>query len=352
MITASHSPKEYNGMKLVHAGAIPLTEKFGLGKLRRRIEKGKFVDAEKRGKISNKDISKGYQRFVLKGCKSKGWEGIKVLADAGNGMAGVLMPLLQEKLPIKFEVMFPKLDGSFPNRGSDPTLSKHQKPIKDRLKKEKYDFGIAFDGDSDRIAFLDEKGNYINSAVIGGLIATRLLQTNPQAKIGYTSLTSRSFEEAIREGGGKPVIMRVGHAFIKESMRKKDVLFSCEHSGHFYFKNYFFTDSVTLTMLAVLEVYAEARNEGKTFSEMMKPYLKYQQTEDVIVEVKDKKLAMAKTEAYIKSLHPKSIKKFDGLIVDFGDVWGGVKLSVTEYAIKLMFEAKKNPKPKRFRISW
>jgi phosphomannomutase len=345
MITASHSPKQFNGMKLVHAQAIPLTEKNGLGQIRRRIEKGKFVDIKK-GKVVNKDVLKAYQKFVLKGRKSKKLEGIEIVADTGNGMAGVLVPLLQEKLPVKFDVMFPKLDGTFPNRGSDPTLSKHQKQLKERLKKKNYDFGISFDGDSDRIAFLDEKGKYINSAVIGALIAERMLARNPKAKIGYTMLTSRSYEEAIRESGGKPVLMRVGHAFIKESMRKNDVLFACEHSGHFYFKDYFFTDSVTLTLLEALDAYAEAKKEGKTFGEMMKPYLKYQQTEDVIVKVKDKKVTLAKTEAFIKKMKPKVIKKFDGLIVDFGDVWGGVKPSVTEYALKVMFESAKKKEAK------
>lgn len=341
MITASHSPREYNGLKLIHAQAIPLTEKQGLGAIRRRIEQGKFVDAKKPGKVTKKDVLKGYQRFVLKGYKAKKLEGIKVAADAGNGMASVLLPLLQEKLPLQFDVMFGKLDGRFPNRGSDPTLYDHQEPLRERLQKRKYDFGIAFDGDSDRIAFLDENGQYINSAVIGGLIAEQFLKRQPKAKIGITGLTSRSYEEAIKRAGGKPVLMRVGHAFIKADMRKKDVLFSAEHSGHFYFKDYFYTDSVTLTLLAVLDAYAEAKKEGKTFSEMVAPHLVYEQTEDTIVMVKSKEVALAKTEQYLQSLKPKSIKKFDGFIVNFGEVWGMVKPSVTEFALKMMFEAKK-----------
>lgn len=346
MITASHSPKEFNGMKLVHAQAIPLTEQHGLKAIRKRIEKGQFVSEVKSGKVAKKDIQKAFQRFVLKGYKSKKLAGIKIAADAGNGMAGVLLPLLQEKLPLKLDVMFPKLDGAFPNRGSDPTLLKHQKPLREQLKKQAYDFGVAFDGDADRIAFLDEKGKYINSAVIGALIAEHLLLTNPGAKIGYTILTSRSYEEAIAAGGGKAVLAKVGHAFIKETMRQKDVLFACEHSGHFYFKDYFFTDSVTFTLLAVLDAYEVAKTNGQTFSEMMKPYLKYQQTEDVIVMVKDKKLALKKTEDYIRSLSPKTLKRFDGLMVDFGEVWGAVKPSVTEYALKVMFESAKKKEAK------
>lgn len=338
MITASHSPREFNGLKLVHAGAIPLTEASGLGKIKRRIARGKFAVGSKTGKIITKNVLPGYQRFVLKGYKANKLAGLLIAADAGNGMAGVLLPLLQEKLPVKFDVLFPKLDGRFPNRGSDPTLSAHQQPLRDRLQKRKYDFGVAFDGDSDRVAFLDETGRYINSAVIGALIAERFLVRQPGARIGYTILTSRSYEEAIRAAGGKPVPARVGHAFIKETMRKKDVLFACEHSGHFYYKDYFFTDSVTLTLLAVLDAYAEAKASGQTFSEMMAPYLRYEQTEDVIVKVADKKVALEKTEQFIKTLQPKKLKHFDGLVVDFGNVWGAVKPSVTEFALKIMFE--------------
>jgi phosphomannomutase len=318
-----------------------LTEKHGLGAIRRRIEKGKFVDVEKRGRVTQKDVRKGYQRFVFKGVSVKKFAGLRVVADVGNGMAGGLMPLLQEKLPIDFEVLFPEPDGRFPNRGSDPTLTKHQRPLKKTLKEGEFDFGVGFDGDADRIAFLDEKGNYINSAAIGALIAQYLLKKHSSAKIGVTGLTSRVFEESIREAGGKPVFVPVGHALIKEAMRKKDILFAAEHSGHFYFKDYFFTDSVTLTLLAVLEMYAEAKAGGQTFSQMMMPYQRYQQTEDVIVMVKDQTLALKKTEAYLQTLNPKKTKKFDGVLVDFGDVWGMVKSSVTETALKLMFESKK-----------
>lgn len=341
MITASHSPKEYNGLKLVFPKAIPLTEKNGLGKIRRRMEKGKFMAGTKPGKVTQKDVRKAYQKFVLKGASVKKLRGLKVAVDIGNGMATVLMPLLQEKLPIDFTILFPELDGRFPNRGSDPTLSKNQRYIRKTLKEGQFDFGVGFDGDCDRVAFFDEKGNYVNSAAIGALVAEQYLAKYKGAKIGYTNLDSLILLETIKRCGGKPVPVRVGHAFIKEVMRKKDVLFSAEHSGHFYFKDYFYTDSVTLTLLQVLEAYTKAKAEGKTFSELMAPYLLYQQTEDVIVMVKNREQALAKTRAYVESLKPQSIDSFDGFFVNFGDVWGSVKISVTEYALKLMFEGKK-----------
>jgi len=340
MITASHSPRKYNGLKLVYPDAIPLTETDGLKTLRQRMEKGKFVDAQKLGNVVKKDVSKAWQKFILKNVSSTAFSGLKIAADAGNGMSGVVLPLLAEKLAVKFDVLFPQLDGTFPNRGSDPTLSKHQKHIKEKLKKGGFDFGISFDGDADRIAFFDEAGTYINSAVIGALVAERLLKKYSQAKIGYTVLTSRSYEESIRTHGGKPILMKVGHAFIKKAMREKDVLFACEHSGHFYYKEYFYTDSVTLTLLYVLDAYTEARETGHSFGQMMKPYLTYQQTQDVIVEVDDKQRALREVEKYLLKKRPLSVKKFDGYTVDFGDVWGAVKPSVTEFALKIMFESK------------
>ncbi len=341
MITASHSPKEYNGLKLVFSSAIPLTEKNGLAKIRRRMERGKFAAEVKVGKVIKKDVKKAYQKFVLKGVTAKKLAGLKLVADVGNGMGSVLMPLLQEKLPIDFTILFPELDGRFPNRGSDPTLSKNQRQLKKTIKEGSFDFGIGFDGDGDRIAFIDEKGNYVNSAAIGALLARQYLQKYTKAKIGYTNLDSLILHETIKAAGGKPVPVRVGHAFIKETMRKKDVLFAAEHSGHFYFKDYFFTDSVTLTLLGVIEAYLSVKAEGKTFSEMMKPYVQYQQTEDVIVMVKNREAALEKTRAFVESLAPQSIDSFDGFFVNFGDVWGSVKISVTEYALKLMFEGKK-----------
>ena len=339
MITASHSPKEYNGLKLVQSDAIPLTEKHGLKALRKRIDKGVFLEPKKIGKVTYKDVRAAYQKFIFRGIKSSTYKNISIVADIGNGMGSVLLPLLQKKLPISFAPLFAEPDGRFPNRESDPTLKKNQKVLTATLKAGDADFGIGFDGDCDRIAFLDEKGTYVNSALIGALIAKRLLREKSGAKIVYTNLTSRTFTQEIKRNGGVPVIARVGHAFIKETMRQKKVLFGCEHSGHFYYQDYFYTDSVALTLLYVLDEYTEAKKAGLTFSQMMAPYVKYHQNEDVIVEVENKEVAYQKTVAYLESLSPQKVRFFDGIMVDFGTVWGSVKISVTEYALKLMFES-------------
>lgn len=341
MITASHNPKEYNGLKLVLPGAIPLTEAHGLKAVRKRMAKGVFREVKKGGRVKTNDVKAAYLKQIFKGLKPASLAALTVAVDCGNGMSNVLMPDLAVKLPVSFTTLYTELDGRFPNRGSDPTLSRNQRGITKLLKSTPHDFGIAFDGDADRVAFFDEKGRYINSAVIGAIIAERLLRKNRGAKIVYTTLTSRVLEETIREHGGKAVPARVGHAFIKETMRQKDVLFGCEHSGHFYFKEFFYTDSAVLTLRYVLEAYAEAKAKGLTMSELVAPYLRYEQTEDVIVAVDRRPEALEAVRTLLLAKPGCTVKKFDGYTFDLGTVWGSVKISVTEPALKMMFEGKK-----------
>ncbi len=347
MITASHSPKEYNGLKLVHAGAIPLTKQTGLAAILRSVKKGIWIDAPRLGDVTKKNIDSAYQKFVLAGVKPKRYTGLRIATDIGNGMAHDIVPLLAAKLPIHFSTLFARLDGRFPNRDSDPNLHKNQIALDAMLDTGGYDFGISFDGDADRIAFLDEAGNYVNSAAIGALIAVRILAREPGAIIASTNLNSRIYGETITANGGKVVMARTGHTFVKEAMRKHQAVFGCEYSGHFFFRDFFYTDSVVLTLREVLDAYVEAKAQGRTFGQMMEPYLIYQQTEDIVIKVADKEVAMAAIAEYLRSLKPQQLKKFDGYFVDFGDVWGAVKMSVTEYAVKLMFESADKAKAKR-----
>lgn len=342
MITASHSPANYNGLKLVRAGAVPLTKASGLTAILHRIETGKYRTPKVRGRRQVKNIRNGYQSYVLKGFNKKSVAGMKIAVDIGNGMASLVVPLLEEKLPISFTSLFADMDGRFPNRGSDPTIRKHQKALVKLLKTKGFDFGIAFDGDADRIAFLDEKGAYVNCAVIGALVAQRMLQRQPGKAVVFTSLTSRVYEETIKTAGGKAVRARVGHAFVKQKMADTDAIFGCEHSGHFFFKEFFNTDSVVFTLRYVLEVYAEAKAAGQTFSQMVAPYLRYQQLEDVVIDVVDKQQAMRQVESYVRTTWPSAqVQKFDGWRITTDAAWGVVKASVTEHALKVMFEAKK-----------
>lgn len=341
MITASHSPARYNGIKLVYEKAVPLTAETGLDKIRHVVAEGVFAPVKKRGALKRQSLHREYRKFVLQHFDKKLSKGMTIATDIGNGMAGFSMAAIDRLLPAKFPMIYEEPDGSFPNRDSDPCLRKNQKGLVAEIKKRKADFGIGFDGDGDRIAFLDEKGQFVNCAAIGALIAEHLLKKEPGAGVVFTNLTSRVFEEVIREQGGKPLRARVGHTFLKKKMREQGAVFGAEHSGHFFWRDFYNTDSTVLTLLAVIEIFVAHKKAGRTFSQMMKPYVRYQQTEDVVIEVADKKRALVAIEEKLRKMKPKSIKKFDGFFVDFGDVWGAVKPSVTEFAIKLMFESKK-----------
>lgn len=341
MITASHSPTEYNGVKLVKEAAVPLTADTGLSAIKKRVGENRAITAKKRGNITKKKFQKKFQSHFFTNRDKKKYKGMRIVADIGNGMAYQTVSILQKSLGPKFYPLFKKPDGRFPNRDSDPNLRKNQKALVAEIIKKKADFGIGFDGDADRIAFLDEKGKYVNCASIGALIAQRILAREPKAGIVFTNLTSKIFEDTIKDNGGKAYRAKVGHTFLKKKMRATDSVFGAEHSGHFFWRDFYTTDSTILTLLEVMEAYTEAKKEGKTFSQMMKPYSPYKQTEDVVVYVDDKKYALKQIEEKLRQMKPKKLTKFDGYFVDFGDVWGAIKPSVTEFAIKLMFESKK-----------
>jgi len=341
VITASHNPAEYNGLKLVSPGAIPLTGKTGLTAILKRIEMNASRTIIERGALKKQSMMRKYVSYIKQKTKFVTKRRLRVVIDAGNGTAGPLIKELCANLPIEITPLFFELDGTFPNRESNPTLAKNQTEIKRTLKAGTYDFGVAFDGDADRVAFFDEKGNYINSAFIGALIAEHLLERFPKSTHIYTVFTSRAYEEAIKKSGGKAIRARVGHAFIKEVMRKQDALFGCEHSAHFYFKDNYYTDSGILAFLFVAAAMAEKIGAEKKFSEFIKPFSTYFQTEEVLVEVKDKELALQEIASRYESKHPESITYFDGVTIHFPEYWFVIKKSVTEDALKFVVESPK-----------
>lgn len=348
MVTASHSPKDYNGLKLVKAGAVSLTEKTGLGALRKRLIKGVYATTPtKPGRVTEKNVKALFTRYVTRGFKKAAPARTpSIVVDTGNGMGALLLPLLKNELGLSVTALFEELDGRFPNRGSNPTVPKNQTAVIKKLQTGGYDFGIALDGDADRIAFFDERGKYVNCAAIGALIAAHILPKHPQATFVYTVLTSQAYSETVKKYGGRLVAARVGHSFIKEVMRKRDAFFGCEHSGHFFFKDFFYTDSVMLTLRHVLVCYREA---GVPFSELLAPYTTYTQTEDLMVHLDNPKDALLHMEQFAASLAPVSVVQRDGLVIDVGDVVVVVKPSVTESALNIMAEGKDAKRTKMVR---
>lgn len=347
MITASHNPKEYNGLKLVEAGGVPLTNDFGLDAIQAAITANAFTEATP-GSVTERDIIPEYKTYLQKTTHIETLRPLRVVVDAGNGMGAVLAKVTDESLPISVTPLFFTLDGSFPNRGSNPTLAKNQQPILAAIEDHRPDFAVAFDGDADRVAFFDEEGNYINSAVIGAVIADNLLQKHPGETCVYTNFTSRCYEDAITARGGTALRARVGHAFIKRLMREANAIFACEHSAHFYFRSNYFTDSGFITFFEVAEIMGRALAEGKTFSEMIEPFNRYHQTEEVLIKVADKQASIERVREHFTE-EPLAEDRFDGLYMAYEDVWFTVKPSVTEDALKFVVESKEQERAEEVR---
>ncbi|MBI2120685.1 MAG: phosphomannomutase/phosphoglucomutase [Parcubacteria group bacterium] len=339
MITASHNPKEFNGLKLVKSGAVPLTETDGLDKIKSLVVQNAFSEPAKTGTLKKKAISNEYKKYLQSLVLIPRKRRMKVVIDAGNGMATLLAPIICGGFPVEVFPLFFELDGSFPNRGSDPTVAKNQKAIQAEIKKVRPDFGVAFDGDVDRAAFFDERGKAVNSSFVGALIAKHLLQKNRGAKIAYTNFTSRSFLEAIQRYGGTPIRAKVGHSFIKKTIREEDAAFACELSAHFYFKENYYADSGILAFLRILEEYADTKNEEKKFSELTAEFDTYHQTEEELLYVKDKEDALARAAKIYTEKQPLSHDMFDGFHAEFPTYWFTLAKSITEDALKLVLEA-------------
>ena len=258
---------------------------------------------------------------------------MKVIIDAGNGMGGKDLELILDKLPLKVVKMYFKPDGNFPNHEANPLKEENIKDIKKRVVKERADLGIALDGDADRVFFIDEKGTTVPADFITSLIAEELLN-GKREKVLYDLRSSWIVKEKIEENNGKPLMCRVGHAFIKEQMRKEKAVFAGELSGHFYFRDNFYTDSGVIAALRVIQIISQ---KGKKLSEIVKPLKKYFASGEINSEVKDKK---GKMKELAKIYSDGKISWLDGVRVDFKDWWFNVRASNTEPLLRLNLEAK------------
>jgi len=336
MFTASHNPGNYNGIKFCREKAIPINFDTGLNEIRRIIEKGNFdrISGET-GKIAKKNILKEFVWHVRKFADVSKLKKLKIAVDAGNGMAGKMMPLAYKNLPARIIPLYFKLDGTFPNHPADPSKYENLKDLQETVIREKCDFGMAFDGDADRIFFVDEKGNICNSSLISCLIIKNLLKEKRRASIIYNLVCSKIVPETIEKFGGKAIIERVGHSFIKDTMRKTNSIFACEHSAHYYYKDNFNADSGIISSLIVSEI---ASKENKKLSLLLKEFQKYHKIEETNFKVEDKKTAMESIEKHYKRQKPR-ISKLDGITVEFEDWWFNVRPSNTEPLLRLNLEA-------------
>ena len=336
MFTASHNPAQYNGMKLCKSGAKPIGQESGLLTIKQLIQEGIAISNRPVGSIRKMDLLDDYVTYLIDRFPKKTFKKrkLKVVIDAGNGMAGFTAPSVMKKLNVELIPMYFDLDGDFPNHEANPIEPKNLKDLQKRVKKEKADLGLAFDGDADRCFLVDENADLVNPSSLTALIAVRELKRNPGASIIYNLISSKAVPEIILENGGKPVRSRVGHSYIKSLMAQTGAVFGGEHSGHFYFADFWRADS---RMLAALYALAELMDSPKSLSEILESFDRYFSSGEINTQVKDAsksiKLVRKKYE------NENEIDELDGLTVSSQKWWFNLRPSNTEPLLRLNVEA-------------
>jgi phosphomannomutase len=336
MFTASHNPAKYNGMKLCKSGARPIGQESGLVKIRQLIEEGVPISNRPVGNVRKQDLLNDYVDYLLTRFPKNTFKKrkLKVVIDAGNGMAGFTAPAVMQKLNVELIPMYFELDGNFPNHEANPIEPENLKALQKKVKKEKADIGLAFDGDADRCFLIDENGDLVNPSALTGLIAVRELKANPGATIIYNLISSRAVAEVISENGGIALRSRVGHSYIKTLMAESGAVFGGEHSGHFYFGDFWRADS---GMLAALYALAELMATPKSLSNLLQPYNRYFSSGEINSKVKDasKSIKLVKNKYQDKY----QVDELDGLTVTAKGWWFNLRPSNTEPLLRLNVEA-------------
>ena len=339
MFTASHNPAQYNGMKMCRVGAVPVGADSGLTEIRDVVASGEVLVADQRGEISETDVLAGYADHLLSLAPVAG-RSLKVVVDAGNGMAGLTAPMVFDRLGTAQAEMVPlyfELDGTFPNHEANPIEPENLRDLTAAVLEHGADIGLAFDGDADRCFIVDEQGRGITPSTLTGLIAARELAKEPGAVIIHNLITSRSVPEIVTELGGRPVRTRVGHSFIKAEMARTEAVFGGEHSGHFYFRDFWRADSGMLAALHALAALAEA---DVPLSELMAAYDRYPTSGEINSTVADQAAVLARLEEQYAGRDGVEVDHLDGLTVTHRDWWFNVRASNTEPLLRLNAEGK------------
>ena len=337
MFTASHNPAEYNGIKLCLSGARPIGKESGLLTIEKFVREGVPVSLRPVGVESHKEMLQEYVEHLLTLVDVSGIRKLNIVVDAGNGMAGHTAPAVFSRMNVATTEMYYELDGTFPNHEANPIDEANLADLKEMVKKKNADIGLAFDGDADRCFLVDEKGNAVNPSLLTALIADRELKKKPGSPIIYNLISSRAVKEVVEENGGKPLRSRVGHSFIKAMMAESGAIFGGEHSGHFYFADFWRADS---GMLAALHAIAALGASDKTLSELLAPYARYFASGEINSQVADSKATMAGIKESYGSKPGVTTDELDGLTVDGDTWWFNVRASNTEPLLRLNVEAK------------
>jgi phosphomannomutase len=336
MVTASHNPKEYTGMKIVRGGALPVGGESGLFDVRDRALRG-FGEVERRGSIEETDIWPGFVERVLSFVDVAAIKPLRVVIDAANGMAGAMLPPILERLPMIDAVRcFFDPDGTFPNHEPNPLLPENREFIISKTREEHADLGVAYDGDADRCFFVDDAGDFVPGDFVTALLAESILEKEKGGKVIYDLRASWAVPETIERAGGVPLINRVGHAYIKHRMRKDDAVFGGEVSAHYYFRDFSQADSGTVPFLLMLELISK---KGKKLSEILEPYRsRYFITGEINTPVPDVALALQKLQDRFGG--DGTVSHLDGVSVESDDWHFNVRPSNTEPLLRLNLEAR------------
>src|ERR687886_1950955 len=314
MVTASHNPKDYNGFKLCREEAIALSGDAGLGQIRDLIVSGNLPDpAEYPGSVEETDITVDYAKHCLSFIETEDLRPLKIVIDAGNGMAGKMVPPIFEHLPFEYVPMYFELDGSFPNHPPNPIEPENVEELQERVVAEEADFGVSFDGDADRCFIVDEKGMTISGDLAATLIAKNVLEKEPGATILYSAVCSKAFPELVEREGGKAIRTKAGPSIIKPQMREHDAAFGGEHSAHFYFRDNYFADSGIIAMLTIAELVG--RQQGP-ISSLLAPIDPYVRSGEINSEVEDQNATLKKLQEHFSEFEDANVDHLDGLTVD------------------------------------
>jgi phosphomannomutase len=337
MFTASHNPAQYNGMKLCLSGARPIGRDTGLAEIEAMAEK--LLDEPMgpvTGELSQRDLLPEWAdhviSFVDQGCLRP----LKIVADTANGMGGLVVPTIFSRLPFSVDILFPELDGSFPNHPADPIQPENLVDLKRAVLEQGADIGLAFDGDADRIFLVDEKAQPVSGSLTTALVAASMLRKHPGETILYNLICSHVVPEVVTEMGGTAVRTQVGHSIIKQVMAETGAVFGGEHSGHYYFRDNFRADSGVITALLVLELLSQSDH---TLSELLRPYQRYSDSGEINTDVPSPAATVDAIAGHERDAGA-SIDMLDGLTVDHGDWWYNVRPSNTEPLLRLNVEAK------------
>ncbi|MFL5661955.1 MAG: phosphomannomutase/phosphoglucomutase, partial [Ktedonobacteraceae bacterium] len=335
MITASHNPGKYNGMKFCRAQAFPISLETGLAEIRDLAVSGHFTEPSTHGKITQRDIIDDYVNHVLTFIDINKIKPLKVVIDAGNGMAGLVLPRVFQRLPCELIPLYFELDGNFPHHPASPIEPENMADVQQKVREVHADLGGAFDGDADRMFPVDEHGDLVDGSMVTAAMAQSLLRKHPGSTILYNLIVSKSVPALINKLGGKAVRTRVGHSYIKAEMNKLNAIFGGEHSGHFYFRDNWFADSGLIAFLILLELISV---EDKPLSEILKPLdqgVRSGEINSTVQDVQGKLQAIA--DHFGKDAQ--SVDKLDGITIDYGDWWFNVRPSNTEPLLRLNLEA-------------